>query len=81
MSLPMIQVFLPSPTDEQWVTVDDNIRSMDEVEWFDDLDGWETKQAHVSLNGKNKICTIYLSADDRGWVNLHEFYPANPVEH
>lgn len=77
MTVPMIEVFLPDDS-KIWQAVAEPINSMDKIEWFEanELDeGWEKIHSDVLINGRTKAADIFLSSDNRGWINWRDFSP------
>lgn len=72
MTIPMVEVF-HNPHSKIWKSVEEVINSADKVEWFENLNTWESKLGNVKINDHTKEVKIYLCNDHRGWIKWNEF--------
>lgn len=74
MTIPMFDVCIREKP-ERWESVTKEIHDLNDLIWFEELKGWKTLRAPVTLNGLTKECDIYLIAKDHGWVQWKDFFP------
>jgi|GEM_PF-1597364 len=59
----------------KWQAQQPEVWGSADVDTLDDLSRFQTEEASVDVAGEDRTLTVYLDADEGGWVTYAQAYP------